>query len=146
MSDGGRMEGGLAERIRESGDVLFELGGQSMRQLLVNQIAIMRELRKLAGDEEPLLGEVSQVNTVEGFGQCVALGLPMVVDQQWWADEQFDGLEGEAADQRRRLLEFVRDRVICKELKGKGGYHGRRIVMEAERLLKELASGDPDAG
>ena len=43
-------------------------------------------------------------------------------------------LHGEVA----RLKLFIRDRVKCNLLRKHGGYHGRRVYMEAEKLLKEL--------
>lgn len=54
------------------------------------------------------------------------------------AHSYYDGTVDEAADVIEKLLSFVRDRVANRETMTKGGYHARRICLEAESLLKEI--------
>jgi hypothetical protein len=51
--------------------------------------------------------------------------------------ECHDGDVDEAADIIERLLKFIRDRVADRATMMKGGYHARRICLEAEKLLRD---------
>ena len=51
-----------------------------------------------------------------------------------FTEDELTRLHGEVA----RLKLFIRDRVKCNLLRKHGGYHGRRVYMEAEKLLREL--------
>ena len=55
------------------------------------------------------------------------------------ADPECDGaakMIKEAADEIDKLTTFIRDRVHCPLIRGYGGYHGRRLYLEAEQMVE----------
>jgi len=55
------------------------------------------------------------------------------------ADPECDGaatMIEEAADEIDKLTTFVRDRVHCPHIRAHGGYHGRRLYLEAEQVVE----------
>lgn len=48
-----------------------------------------------------------------------------------------DGDGDEAANTIERLLQFIRERVADRTTMMKGGYHARRICLEAEKILRD---------